>query len=287
MNTEQLIGDVSFTEQPPEIDAQPGVSTRVTRTWTGARDQLVEFLVTRFPIGGANLSIRQEGSQATVKATYGYDPNNPNTPPDPLSRVWKLDGNDIEITPFALPQVQIELAKITDATKRALVVADIRALVDGQREIEVVDDHGNRDTIQLTANLIVDAVVADWPAVNKTVLLGLIDAMASGIDSFPVSQYVLRKTETVVPSITGLHAQHDYVGKILSYAALLDVEPTLAFDPTALLIDFLGLNDPTEPTFWLKRRPVTDPVVGGHWQIVQEYWAFKTFSKFVYGAPIL
>jgi hypothetical protein len=288
---QQLAGNVEFTEQAARRRLRAGEGWKLIRSWRGAQTKCAAFLTNGLALGGVlsfGIELEVEESLdgfATVTAEFPVVDGTGTQPvpiaADPVSRLWKLDGNDIEITPFALPEVQTVLAKFTDATTRARLIADIRALVEGQREIQ--DEDGN--TVDLSADFIIGSITGT-PGISTddlVVLQNLIQAMASGVDAFPVSQYVLRKTETVVVSVTQAKANHLNVGRMLTYTTLVAMEPTLPTDPTALLIDAEGLD---KGFFWLKRRPNTDPVNRGQWQITQEYWAFKEFNRFVYGAPL-
>jgi len=287
---QQLAGNLEMTEQSTRRRFRMGMGWTLVRSWRGAKSKCAAFLTAGVQAGGVlayatDLEVQEDlDGMAIVSADFavvdGTGSQPTPTAADPISRVWKLDGNDIEITPFALPEVQRVLAKFTQATTRALLIADIRALVDGQRT--TTDENG--DTVTLDSDYIIGSITGTQGInfADLTVLQNLIDAMASGVDSFPVSQYVLRKTETVAVSVTTARASHDRVGKMLTYQTLNTLEPTLANDPTALLIDASGIKD----FFYLKRRPLTDPVNRGQWQIVQEYWAFEAFNKFVYGEAV-
>jgi hypothetical protein len=287
---QQLAGNLEMIEQPTLRRFRMGIGWTLVRSWRGAKSKCPAFLTAGVQAGGllvnaTDLEVREDlDGMAILSADFavvdGTGSQAIPTAADPISRVWKLDGNDLEISPFALPDVQAVLAKFTQATTRARLIADIRALVDGQRTIE--DE--NKQVVDLTADFIIGSITGT-PGIGTadlTVLQKLIDAMASGIDAFPVSQYVLRKTETVAVSVTTARASHERVGKLLTYQTLNQLEPTLANDPTALLIQAADLDK----FFWQKRRPLTDPASRGQWQIVQEYWAFEAFNKFVYGEAV-
>ena len=290
---QQLAGNLEMTEQSTRRRFRMGMGWTLVRSWRGAKSKCAAFLTAGVQAGGVlayatDLEVQEDlDGMAVVSADFavvdGTGTQPTPTAADPISRVWQLDGNDIEISPIALPQAQIQLSKITDPTVRALFIADIRALVEGQREIMI-----DGERINLTTELLLEPLKSQWPAVDTAVLRDLIDAMASGIDSFPVSHYVLRKTETVAVSVTTARASHDRVGKMLTYQTLNTLEPTLANDPTAILIDAARLNSPgtNKDFFWQKRRPLTSPATRGQWQIVQEYWAFEAFNKFVYGEAV-
>ena len=287
---QQLAGNLEMTEQRPKRRFRMGTGWSLVRSWRGATSKCPAFLTAGLQAGGllayaTDLEVTEElDGMAIVSAEFavvdGSGAQSNLTPSDPISRVWKLDGNDVEIEPFALPAVQTVLFKITDPTKRARFVADTRALAEGQRT--TTDENG--DPVDLTSEFIIGSLTGT-PGISTedlTVLQNLIDAMASGVQSFPVSHYVLRKTETVAVNATTAKASHDRVGKMLTYQTLNALEPTLANDPTALLIDAANL----ERFFWQKRRPLTDPVSRGQWQITQEYWAFEAFNKFVCGEAV-
>lgn len=271
-------GAVDFVEQPSRRRFRSGDGWSRVRIWRGATTKLDDFLNSRTLDGSSNVEALEDGDGfSVVTADFAVESGTgqgSSNLVDPVSRTWTLQGNDVEVTPFALPKVQAELKKIGDITVRAQVIADIQTLVRGDRTIEIVDPNGKVTTVVLTVDLILGAL-SGFSGINIDLMRGLIEAMASGVEAFPVSQYVLRKTETVIATVTGMKAQHLYVGKMLTYSQLTSHEPTL---DAALLIEPAELKD----DFWLKRSPTVDQVNRGQFQITQEYWAFKDFNSFVY-----
>lgn len=269
-------GETNYTEQPSGRRFRPETGWTRVRVWKGAKSKLETFLNNELPTGVLYVDVDESvDGYCMVKGDYSFDPASGSTtaPADPVSRVWTLQGNDIEVTPWALPKMQSELAKITNVELRARIVARIEALIRGETQFR--DETGKLTPLTLT-NILSDTFAY---AIDPQVFIDVVDAMASGIEAFPVSQYVLRKVETVVAA-SQLKVSHENTGRMLTYGRLIADEPTL---PSAILIEPGGLQ---ADHFFLKRTPTVDQMNHGQWQLTQEYWAFKSFNKIVYGAAL-
>lgn len=261
MNTTQLIGEVAFTEQPAETSFQSGRGWSATRKWTGVRSQLINFIVSGLPGFYSDLRIEEDGEKATVIATYGIvgiDGNNQVS--DPVSVVWTMPNNEADLLLYELPDVQALFLQIGDASATSLA-AEIE---DG------IQNHTRMDKV-------------DWEAFVLTpdqlvIAQALYARLMRRIDTFRVSQYVLRKVQTVIAQ-SQLKAAHENVNRYFDHGKLVATEPTL---PAAALIDAAGLTQ----YFWIKKTPVVDSTNRGQFQISQEYWGFESIDPFVYKPAI-
>src|SRR6266511_4517353 len=179
---QQLAGNLEITEQPTRRRFRAATGWSLVRTWRGAKVKCAAFLSNGLALGGqlafaTDLEVQEDlDGMAVVTADFAVEDGSGSQPTltasDPVSRVWKLDGNDLEITPFALPAVQVELAKITNTTTRALVISDIRALVDGSPK--VLGQDVNDQDILITSDLIL-RTLAGIPGLNTAVFQNLMD----------------------------------------------------------------------------------------------------------------
>lgn len=256
MNTTQLIGETSFTEQPSETGFQSGRGWFVTRKWTGARSKLVDFVFNRLPRLYSDLRLEEEGEKATVIATYGIaGPNDPDHVTDPISVVWTMPNNENDLSLYELPEVEDLFLALedTDAAKLAAIME------------EGISAHTPFDDL-------------DWPTFFSTdeqaIIKKLYSRLMRRIEVFRASQYVLRKVQTVIAE-SQIKVAHENVNRIFTHDQLTTAEPTL---PAATLIDAAGLSK----YFWLKKTPTVEAVSRGQFQINQEYWGTEKYDPFIY-----
>lgn len=98
----------------------------------------------------------------------------------------------------------------------------------------------------------------------------LVRDIAAGVESWPVSRYVLRHTLTVALGTT-IRPNYVNVGEMSSSSALVSDEALSFF-----LLDVLPEG------YWLKRTPRTTQTGPGRWNIVQEWWHADAYSAFIY-----
>lgn len=265
---------VEQTDQPNRRRFRSGSGWTTVRVWKGATDQWETFYNSGKLTFAVDIDVEvNSDGWTTVTAEFGItggsgDP----VVADPISRTWTLTGNDIEVSPFSLPAVQTALSHIVSIEERARLIANVDALVRGDREF--TDIGGNEQVLSVEAILtnISNAITDD----DLATLRMLISAMASGIEGIPTSQYVLKKVETV-QALSQLTVAHANVNRMHRWQALLNAEPTL---PSAILIDSTGIG--ANINYWLKRTPSTEQVNRGQWQLTQEWWGFYNYDFLVY-----
>lgn len=173
------------------------------------------------------------------------------TPTTILADLWEIDGNDLEKSIWELPAVKTQMERTTDLEERARIRYNIEQFVKGEAT----------DGATTPANF------------DSSVYTALIKSLLSGVESFPVSTYVLRRTITV-PAGTTLSPVFTNSNRIYTTAALLAFETTI---PSNLRSDLPG-------GFWQKKTPTAGQQSDGRWQYRVEYWYAEDFDEFIYEA---
>lgn len=170
-----------------------------------------------------------------------------------LADLWELDGNDLEKSIWELPKVKEQMEAITDLTDRATVRNDIEAIVRGEVEYSW----------------------SDASSFSRDVYDGLIKSLIAGVEAFPVSTYVLRRTITL-PSNTALAPAFQYSNQIFTTASLVGYETTIPANLTSAL----------PVGYWQKKTPTAAQQSDGRWVYRVEYWWAAEFDEFLYEAAI-
>lgn len=168
-----------------------------------------------------------------------------------LNDLWELDGNDMEKSIWELPKVRRELEKTLDVWERAQVRANIEALVRGDSE----------DGATTPSNF------------DPAVYTGLISSLISGVEAFPISTYVLRRTLTL-PALTTLAPGFANSNRIYTTAQLLAFETSIP----------ANLGNTLPAGYWQKKTPTASQQSDGRWVYRVEYWWAEEYDPFIYEA---
>jgi hypothetical protein len=201
-----------------------------------------------------------EGKYHTLTVRLGYLPGE--TPSAPYSDLWSMPGNDLEKSLWESPLLQAAVFGTPTHAGMGLT-ADLLA----QLKADLESFLGG--TLSL-------AEVRNLPASGdaRTVIDLYLTERLRGVESFPVSQYVIRRV-TTFPKQLGLKPDLSRVGKMISKASFPGLEgmpPDVPFD----------LPD----GFFLKRTPSAEQVTSDKSAISQEWWHADTYSDFIYGAAL-
>lgn len=194
-----------------------------------------------------------------------------------LTTTWTLDGNDLEQPIWTLPKVREMFNRMPDLKKRAKIKADIEGLVRG----EFTND--TRKTVQTIKNEALDAMSTVNPDGNSTqpielgntddIIDGLIKSLVRGVEAFPVSSYVLRKTMVLSP-VTNVSPGFQNANKVFSLAALVRDEPGIPLNIAGILVTLGG--------YWQKKTPQASQAADGRWTYTVEYWYAEEVDRFIY-----
>lgn len=100
--------------------------------------------------------------------------------------------------------------------------------------------------------------------------------LLAGVEAYPVSQAIVRKTLVFDPANTSIAVSYANVGKLLTLARLLEEEPSLDDEP---------FNLPTTG-FWYKNPPRVGPAPHGKRQLTQEWEWVEDYVSALFGAPM-
>ncbi len=166
-----------------------------------------------------------------------------------LADLWELDGNDLEKSIWELPKVKTEINKTTDLTERSAIRYNIEQFVRGE----------GTEGATTPANF------------DPEVYTALLKSLISGVESFPVSTYVLRRTITL-PANTALAPAFDYSNQIFTTTTLLNYETTIPGN----------LKNTLPAGYWQKKTPTAAQQSDGRWVYRVEYWWAEEFDEFLY-----
>lgn len=194
-----------------------------------------------------------------------------------LTTTWTLDGNDLEQPIWTLPKVREMFNRMPDLKKRAKIKHDIESLVRGEYSADT------RKTVQAIKNEALDAMSTVNPDGNSTqpielgntddIIDGLIKSLVRGVEAFPVSSYVLRKTMVLSP-VTNVSPGFQNANKVFSLAALVRDEPGIPLNIAGILVALGG--------YWQKKTPQASQAADGRWTYTVEYWYAEEVDRFIY-----
>lgn len=196
----------------------------------------------------------------SVVTTIAVEPES--TPETILNDLWELDGNDLEKDYWSAPAVVSWLGPLS-LTQRA----NVRAIVE-----RYVREGGDEDTFK---DDVAVALGGDGEPVltpeSEATLDSIVNDLASGVQSFAVSAYVLRRNVTV-PANTTLAPSFGNTNKIFTAAQLFAAEPTIPAN--------LRLTLPAG--VWQKKSPTAAQQPDGRWTYRVEYWWAESYSEMIY-----
>ena len=237
------LGAPGLTEQPTDREFVPQQGWQTIREWHGSQTAVDGFLsqliqsgyrIRRFRVDGSTYGVSAEIPDAQDGAAPSDDPANDQTV------TWELVGNDLNKDIFDHPNYE----GLSDVEKIVL------------------------DELRRTRNFENANLVTINPGSTGDKFKQLIEI---GTESFPVSQYVLRRTGTVSITWNGQFAMTN-VGKV--YASTSDLE-TAESVPA-------GLKFILPTGEWLKRTPSVRQERDGRWNITNEFWHADSWADVLY-----
>ena len=272
MSTYKTVGVSDQIALPAPISYSPQ-----TGVITNPRTKLLNSSVQAFTqaltlLGYAWEAQPMEGTPYTVVTTL--------TVPQ-LATTWDLDGNDVEQPIWNLPRVRYIFDGVEDVRARAIFRRNLEAFVRGD---EMTDALGVPMTLpQLKSdlkNLIsgyaqtstgaspADAVPLDQVDATINAILA---SFIRGVEAFPLSSYVLRKTQ-VLPPLTDLAPAFDGSNEVVKTETLKTEEPTIP----PMIAGALPSG------FWQKKTPQATQGSDGRWTYRREFWWAREVDQFLY-----
>jgi hypothetical protein len=114
--------------------------------------------------------------------------------------------------------------------------------------------------------------------------LSVYNLLRNGTDSYTVSQFVFRVTQTVSSRFT-TRVGFSNLNRIYSTTSMVSETGP----PSTLIFSVSSIPSSTAPSGyaygWLKRTPTVSQTAGNKFEITIEYW-LETWSTFIYGAAV-
>ena len=218
------------------------------------------------------LTVKNQGFQATDQQL---------NPDAQIVTVYELDSTIIEKDIWQLPKVALALDAISDVGTRLRFRADVEAL--GRGELSTVDPANPARQIPLTVDSINKLLASKSAFFPSDLLSDLLGSFGKGVTSYPLSSFVLRKTQ-VAPAEANLVPLFYGSNRIWSTQTLVATEAGI---PTAIrgpITAYLSQG------YWLKNAPKlaqrNDERTGSRIEVVTEWTYADSFSAFTFGQAL-
>ena len=215
------------------------------------------------------------------------------------SSLWFLDGNDLEKSIWECPVMKTIISGITTATQRNGFAARVQAAIDEYKSGNDKDGSGVADYYEKDFKItdyfgLVVPPYSELSTANRTALDLLCEDVLKGVESFTVSQYVLRNTVTIqYASTVGAQVLAPYYVDVNKIWETSDITTAMAaqtrpIDPptstVAFTLPLIGLlsGSPFSGYKWLYRTPDVQQLGNGKWQITREWWETTDYSTVLY-----
>jgi hypothetical protein len=269
----QFTGE-SYVELLSGTEYDPRGGASVIRSWHGSSTALAS-LDTTYRAAGRKTSMEpQSDGSYILRVRFGAEDSQ--SPEEPLSTIWELVGNDLEKNLWTLPVVKAAMATITDAHDRATIRKYAEAVARG--EYATTGSDGAELPLSLSVVLSLANTAGMTDSNDQATLSSVIDNLTEGVESWTVSQYVLRRTVTLAANAgDALKPAYTYVGKVMTKAQVESIEGV----PNTLKFN-LPDSDPAGNPCYLKRTPTVTQVAADKWQVVSEWWHADDYSDLIY-----
>jgi len=202
--------------------------------------------------------------------------------------VWELAGNEMEQSIWLLPKVQVEFLKLSTATsssepfyeQQAFLQRVVNGKVAGEASVPAwkKDAAGNVDMVPIHTPDEFEAAIqfvslqigSDPDFLDVEIFQGLAASLARGVESFPISHYVVRRTRQ-------LSANTNILLEVASANFIYTrTEFTTLESPPATLKFSLPLG------FYQRKTPSMTQQRDGTWLVNEEWWHATAFDPFIY-----
>lgn len=267
----------------------PRLGRTVTYEWRG-RETEIRLMQAAQEALGRRTTLRIPafvGGEFVLNVVAGASENQPVD--EALSDIWELDGNSLEKSIWELPVVAEQFDQITSdvgggiskTTAIAFVKRAIIAFVEGDDQIKGLS--GN--TFDLTDEwLFGQAGELSLIGVDPEVFREVAHSLAMGLESWPIPQFVLRRTRVVLNG-TSIKPDFKLVLKPLRLATLQSEEKmpdTLLFELQEMPVQGLAAAE----GIWVKQTPTVRQTGPDKWTIIEEWWHADRALPFIYGNPV-
>lgn len=264
------VGTYDLIDLPTPETYTPG--TGIVRT---LRTKMLKTSVPAYVAGLASLGY---GYEIQPSETDPYAIVTTITSPE-LTTTWTLDGNDMEKSIWQLPKVKAMFQLIPDLKTRAKVRHDIEALVRGEysgseaKTVATIKADVTAAAIAQPQGPGIEPALPDITGQIDDIVDGLIASLVDGVEAFPLSTYVLRKTMVLNPA-TNVSPAFEDSNKLFTFTRLVQEEPTIPLNLAGILTEIRG--------YWQKKTPQASQAADGRWTYTGEYWWADDYDPFLY-----
>jgi len=253
----------------------------ITRPFRGEQGQIEAAAAAAYAAGDSfEINPGPDGGPWELLIIYGAEETQ--SPNEPLSDTWELDGNTLEKELWELPFIRDEFNSIRDnragnptGDPRLVSQAcinwirrNIEAWIRGDSKTITLDPE-ERDLTYAELRQNVLAYGFHEPAFNR-----LIHLLARGVKAFPVSQFVLRRTRIIANNFNVNNLKEIY-------------SPVFKRWSTSTLKQREGI--PSNIRFvlpegeWVKQTPDIKQTTASKWTVTEEWWHADLWEEEIYG----
>ena len=251
-------GHNGYAELKPVSAWDPRRGWSITRRFKGLQSSIDALALTLIASGVRfTREVMPDGGYHILSATYGAEESQ--SPTEPLSDLWDLDGNDIEQSLWLRPSIKAHLEFFLDESgfptdSYVAITRDIQELVSGTKLPSDIAWWGDKDP--------------HTPELKK-----FARELLRGVDSYHVSEWVLRRRRVIARNST-IQPSNAYVNMLFMTTSKLRAVEGVPSNLPFTLPDGV----------WLKKSPKRTQIASDKWEISQEYWWGENYSTFAYDA---
>ena len=201
---------------------------------------------------------------------------------------WELAGNEAEKSIWELPKVKAEFIKLSSATsssepffqQQAFLQRVVNGKVTGEAAVPAwkKDAAGNVDMVPIaTTDEFRDAihfvslqVSTNQNYLSTAVFEGLAASLSRGVEAFPVSHYVIRRTRQLSANST-IQIAVATANWIFTRDQFIELEK-----PSFALLASLPVG------YYQRKTPTMQQQRDGTWLVNEEWWHATDFDHFIY-----
>lgn len=261
----------ALTQLANDFDWDPRTGYSIVQRWRGTPDSVAIKQAELFSLGVRHsVTNEDEGGYQIIRGYYGATETH--DPAEPLSDDWSLVGNQLDKSIWTLPKVATELDKFGSSFINAAL---LRKYVEEYLRGETTTTDASGTEVDLDLTFIQSFATTNAPGFSTTVLDGLMKALARGVETKQISQFVLRRV-LIIPENSTIVPFYDYVNEVLTTTEL-----STGTDPGAGTIP-ATIKFTLPPGVWVKQTPTVERAASNKWQITQEWWHADAVEPFIY-----
>jgi hypothetical protein len=271
-----LYGTSDPVELPPIFDRDDSGRWTTIRRWRGLQEDL-QALADTF-VGKVKISQEDAVWHLMEAPSAGLVAGGASPSPDEqVVTVYELDYAKAQRSHWLRPDVQAELAKITDPAGRAQFRSDITALARGERVVLNVSEAGRATQTALDFETVL-AAAAQF-GIDGDLFRQLASSLAAGDEEFMFEIPVL-KVQRVTPPGSSIRAAFGGLNRFIATSTLLGRFPSMP----DIIRD--GIERDLAVGYWLINAPRVKTQDATRILVEEMYEYSQDYNQWSYGAPL-